>query len=60
MKYRIVIQKNAIQFDNYEVYSHSLSNNCLILDLGYLNNGAKEEKIVPVTSFIEAWTEEID
>lgn len=60
MKYLVVVQRTAVQFDNYEVYSHSLSNNCLVLDLGYLDNGAKKEKIIPVASFIEAWTGNID
>lgn len=60
MKYRVIVQTGPGGFDEYKVISHSLKENCLVLILGTLNCGAKEEQIIPISSFVHAWSEDLD
>lgn len=60
MKYKVLVQTGPVGFDEHKVINHYLKDNCLVLVFGRLKSGAREEKIIPVSSFIQAWSEDLD
>lgn len=58
--YVIVVRTSAVNFDEYKVYSHELTNYCLVLNLGTLQCGARNELGIPISRVLEYHTTDID
>ncbi|AXH49307.1 hypothetical protein HWB76_gp094 [Streptomyces phage Blueeyedbeauty] len=60
MKYRVIVQTGPSSFDNYSVIRHRLTEGCLVLTMGTLECGAMDEKMIPIRTFVQAWSEDLD
>lgn len=60
MKYKVVVRTGISRYEEYKVYSHNLESDCLILNQGTLNCGAREEMVIPVSCFVSYHTEDLD
>ncbi|AXG66276.1 hypothetical protein SEA_ANNADREAMY_191 [Streptomyces phage Annadreamy] len=60
MKYRVIVQTGPSSFDTYTVVRHRLTEGCLVLTMGRLKCGAWDEKVIPIRTFIHAWSEDLD
>ena len=58
IKYAMVVMRNGEPERITGVYAHHLDNNCLRIRFGTLNAGVANERIIPVNSFDDAWSED--
>lgn len=60
MKYKVNVQRDNTYIQEYKVISHHFKENSLVLVFGTLNCGARKEAVIPLHSFLQAWTEDLD
>lgn len=60
MMYKVVVRTSSVGYDEYKVYSHHLSNGCLVLNQGKLKNFGPDEVCIPITRFLDYHTANLD
>lgn len=61
IQYKVFVRTGPIGYDDYKVYSHHLSNGCLILNQGHLGkSGGPDEVGIPLKNILGYHTEDID
>lgn len=58
--YQVIVQTSTTNHDTYKVYSHELTNYCLVLNLGILDCGARNEIAIPVSRIFGYHTEDME